>query len=231
MSSVRQRLQAAINNEQQRATSQPLTQRVIQPQQTQNRITLPSTRAALTVGRNPSAAMGSILQTSIQNAMPKRQEVDLIELGNRVEEAKQTANEMSRMESSGMTYQDFQALEVPGSERFKQYRNAKEARQAYQDLKAEYETARADQYLTEQNNRIQMAQNSAAVSEDYNAMVQAGATASIPNGYKNLKDVVSYITDWNNSDFSDWRDRVEFGMDHAHNFRDGAYNVDMMSQL
>ena len=180
MSSVKKRLQAAINNEQQktvgqtqRTAGQPLVQRVLRPQQAQQReITLPTSQLAMTLGRNPSAAMESILQASVQHNALKYQQADIIELGNRVEEARRTADEMSRMESSGMTYEDFQALEIPGSERFKQYRNAAEARRVYQSLKSEYESAQRDRY---DRNQAQNASNLEGVrgNSDFRSVVDS----------------------------------------------------------
>lgn len=151
MSSVRQRLQAAINNEQQKnktPTQLPLSLRQAQSLTTQQpaqkqTVTLPTAQTARTLARSPTQAMGLILQTSLQN---QRQEPSLDELKARMDEARQTANEMSRMESSGMTYDDFQALQIPGSERFKRYRNASEARQAYDDIKDEYDSRLRDDY-------------------------------------------------------------------------------------
>ena len=193
----------------------------LQQTATQTRPTIVLPTAAQTIQNGALNNMNTILSSSKRNA-PNTRTID--DLRVEMEEARQIANEMSRMESDGM--RDFQALQTPGSERYKQYRNAGEARRAYENARNAYDQA----LISSQNNRVNAAQNAVTASGDYTSAIRNGASASIPNKYKNLKDVVSYITDWEDYDFNDWRDRVEFGMDHGQNFRQGAYNVDMMTQ-
>ena len=193
----------------------------LQQTATQTRPTIVLPTAAQTIQNGALNNMNTILSSSKRNA-PNTRTID--ELRAEMEEARQIANEMSRMESDGM--RDFQSLQTPGSERYKQYRNAGEARRAYENARNAYDQA----LISSQNNRVNAAQNAVTASGDYTSAIRNGASASIPSKYKNLKDVVSYITDWEDYDFNDWRDRVEFGMDHGQNFRQGAYNVDMMTQ-
>ena len=219
MASIQERLQQARKTAQAQDKSPGLS---VYNRPTQNltpKVTLPT--AAQTIQNGALNNMNTILSSSKRNA-PNTRTID--DLRAEMEEARQIANEMSRMESDGM--RDFQALQTPGSERYKQYRNAGEARRAYENARNAYDQA----LISSQNNRVNAAQNAVTASGDYTSAIRNGASASIPSKYKNLKDVVSYITDWEDYDFNDWRDRVEFGMDHGQNFRQGAYNVDMMTQ-
>ncbi len=219
MASIQERLQQARKTAQAQDKSPGLS---VYNRPTQNltpKITLPT--AAQTIQNGALNNMNTILSSSQRNA-PQARTID--DLRVEMEKTRQIANEMSRMESDGM--RDFQALQTPGSERYKQYRNAGEARRAYENARNAYDQA----LISSQNNRVNAAQNAVTASGDYTSAIRNGASASIPNKYKNLKDVVSYITDWEDYDFNDWRDRVEFGMDHGQNFRQGAYNVDMMTQ-
>lgn len=219
MASIQERLQQARKTAQTQDKSPGLS---VYNRPTQNltpKVTLPT--AAQTIQNGALNNMNTILSGSQRNAPQARTLDDILA---EMEEARQIADEMSRMESDGM--RDFQALQTPGSERYKQYRNAGEARRAYENARNAYDQA----LISSQNNRVNAAQNAVTASGDYTSAIRNGASASIPSKYKNLKDVVSYITDWEDYDFNDWRDRVEFGMDHGQNFRQGAYNVDMMTQ-
>ena len=137
----------------------------LQQTATQTRPTIVLPTAAQTIQNGALNNMNTILSSSKRNA-PNTRTID--DLRVEMEEARQIANEMSRMESDGM--RDFQALQTPGSERYKQYKNASEARRAYQNLKAEYESAQRANY---DRNQAQNASNLEGVrgNSDFRSVV------------------------------------------------------------
>lgn len=137
----------------------------LQQTATQTRPTIVLPTAAQTIQNGALNNMNTILSSSKRNA-PNTRTID--DLRAEMEEARQIANEMSRMESDGM--RDFQALQTPGSERYKQYKNASEARRAYQNLKAEYESAQRANY---DRNQAQNASNLEGVrgNSDFRSVV------------------------------------------------------------
>lgn len=137
----------------------------LQQTATQTRPTIVLPTAAQTIQNGALNNMNTILSSSKRNA-PNTRTID--DLRAEMEETRQIADEMSRMESDGM--RDFQALQTPGSERYKQYKNASEARRAYQNLKAEYESAQRANY---DRNQAQNASNLEGVrgNSDFRSVV------------------------------------------------------------
>lgn len=137
----------------------------LQQTATQTRPTIVLPTAAQTIQNGALNNMNTILSSSQRNAPQARTLDDILE---EMEETRQIADEMSRMESDGM--RDFQALQTPGSERYKQYKNASEARRAYQNLKAEYESAQRANY---DRNQAQNASNLEGVrgNSDFRSVV------------------------------------------------------------